>query len=61
MNINIEKEGLKIVISWLECVEKNFQWQRTNCESHLKKEAIKSAEETIRAILAELNEELEEE
>ena len=58
--MNIEKEGIKMFMSWLETIDKNFQWQLSNCQSHIKKQIIMSAQSALRDTLDVFAEELEE-
>ena len=47
-------------MSWLETIDKNFQWQLSNCQSHIKKQIIMSAQSALRDTLDVFAEELEE-
>lgn len=60
-NMNIEKEGIKMFMSWLVTIDKNFQWQISNCQSHVKKQIIMSAQSALRDTLDVFADELEEE
>lgn len=58
-NMNIEKEGIKMFMSWLETIDKNFQWQISNCQSHVKKQIIMYAQDALRDTFEVFADELE--
>ena len=58
--MNTKKEGIKMFMSWLETIDKNFQWQMSNCQSHVKKQIIMYAQDALRDTLDVFADELEE-